>query len=78
MSTESERKFLHDISGALATAMLLMGSVSEDLTGESTPAQVTPDLLLQISKTCNALEKMKNLIVDRRTVIQSNESQEAR
>lgn len=61
--SSDENRFLHDLAGKLGIAMLLVGSVSEGIKNGSEPSQTAYS---ELSQACQVLEKMRNLIQERR------------
>lgn len=63
VNEEDERKFLHDLANPLSTALFLVDVVLESF-------QIHPDLnqdeLHQLRQLFESLDKVKNLIQDRR------------
>jgi hypothetical protein len=61
-----ERKFLHDISSPMGTALLLADSLLENMKNRP---DVSPDELAQIGRINEVLEIAGNMIHERRQVL---------
>lgn len=66
MQESDERKFLHDIASPLGTAMFLMDVLLDSLRDR---AAVNPDELEQATQVCQALEKARQMLKDRRQAL---------
>jgi hypothetical protein len=66
----SERKFLHDFATPLATALLLMDLILEDVQNRSSS---DPDDLMRLKEIYQALENLNNMLQGRRTILIAQE-----
>jgi hypothetical protein len=61
-----ERQFLHDMASPLGTVIFVADSLLEIM--QSGP-NADPEAIFQIKEMCEALEKLKNILSDRREVL---------
>lgn len=61
-----ERGFLHDLASPLGTAMLLVDSLLEDLQER---ASIDPDDVMRTVEIHQALERLSNLLKNRREIL---------
>ena len=69
MKTESgneEREFLHDVSGPLGTVIFLVDSLLENMQSR---ADANPTELMQLTDVFRELQKVKQILHDRRAVL---------
>lgn len=69
---KSERKFLHDISSPLGTALFISDVLAESLTVGS---PLSEEDLQQIKTILSELDRVKNMIQKRREILIQEESQ---
>lgn len=66
MQINDERKFLHDISSPVGTALLLIDMIAEGLQ-EKLPSDANE--IQQIAQAAESLDKLKKMIVSRREIL---------
>jgi hypothetical protein len=67
-SISDERQFLHDIASPVGTALLMLELISRKLTQQTTYGVKTPDAE-QIRVVVESLEKVRDLITERRAYL---------
>lgn len=75
MNETDEKKFLHDLANPVSTALFLVDVVLESF--QNRP-DLNQDELLQLQEICHSLDKVKDLIQDRREFLEKRGASGAR
>lgn len=75
MNETDEKKFLHDLANPVSTALFLVDVVLESF--QNRP-DLNQDELLQLQEICHSLDKVKDLIQDRREFLEKRGASSAR